>query len=85
MVGKCLHSIMKPSLLKVVSWCSGVTGAPAFFFFFREYYQGRELPGLKFGPIFDELNVNLLTGSPFPAFKELALFLILQKPVPCIN
>lgn len=37
------------------------------------YYQGRELLGLKFGPIFDELNVNLLTGTPFSRFQRTGL------------
>lgn len=60
----------------LVLWCHRSSSL------FWKYYQGRELLGLNFGAIFDELNVNLLTGTPFPAFKELALFLILQKAGP---
>lgn len=31
---KCLHGVMEPSLLRVVSQCSGVRGALTVFFFF---------------------------------------------------
>lgn len=46
---KCLHGVMEPSLLRVVSQCSGVRGALTVFFFFFFLGRRRASEGLESG------------------------------------